>query len=55
MGTVWAWGNNTYGQLGDGTRTAAALQGPETGRAEPRPVAGLADVRLIAAGARHNV
>ena len=24
-GTVWAWGNNTYGQLGDGTTTSRTM------------------------------
>src|SRR6185312_277666 len=34
-GTVWAWGENTYGQLGDGTTTA---------RFFPVQVPGLTDV-----------
>jgi GH25 family lysozyme M1 (1,4-beta-N-acetylmuramidase) len=41
-GAVSCWGDNRFGQLGDGTRT---------GRPEPRPVAGLAaPVRELAAG-----
>jgi alpha-tubulin suppressor-like RCC1 family protein len=43
-GTVWAWGNNTYGQLGDGTNTT---------RATPVQVAGLTNVTAIAAGNNH--
>jgi alpha-tubulin suppressor-like RCC1 family protein len=37
-GTVWAWGNNYWGELGDGTRTE---------RATPVQVAGLSDVAAI--------
>ena len=51
-GTVWAWGRNEYGQLGDGTRTDS-----------PRPVqvkgssgtGWLADVQAIAAGGSHSL
>ena len=39
-GTVWAWGNNFDGQLGDGTTTD---------RASPVPVKGLSGVTSIAA------
>ena len=45
-GTVWAWGYNGYGQLGDGST--------ET-RSTPTRVAGLTDVVSIAAGWLHNV
>lgn len=45
-GTVWAWGANTFGQLGDATRQnrLTAVQVP-----------GLAGVATIAAGATHSV
>jgi alpha-tubulin suppressor-like RCC1 family protein len=40
-GTVWAWGNNAYGQLGDGTTKSSSL---------PVRVAGLSHVVALAAG-----
>ncbi|GMU65360.1 MAG: hypothetical protein AMXMBFR36_16340 [Acidobacteriota bacterium] len=40
-GTVWAWGRNNYGQLGDGTTTNQLV---------PQQVPGLADIVGIAAG-----
>ena len=40
-GTVWAWGNNLYGQLGDGTTTNCST---------PVQVQGLTDVVAIAGG-----
>jgi uncharacterized repeat protein (TIGR02543 family) len=40
-GTVWAWGANAYGQLGDGTNVNSAL---------PRRAANLSGVTAIAAG-----
>ena len=40
-GTAWAWGDNSDGQLGDGTQTPSAL---------PIQVAGMGDVVAIAAG-----
>ncbi|MBD8218985.1 hypothetical protein IFU40_10115 [Microbacterium sp. CFBP 13617] len=40
-GTVWAWGNNLYGQLGDGTTTD---------RQTPAPVLNLSGVTKISAG-----
>lgn len=43
-GTVWAWGDNSWGQLGDGTTTQ---------RAVPVQVIGLSDVVAIAAGNSH--
>ncbi|NOJ73392.1 OmpL47-type beta-barrel domain-containing protein, partial [Paenibacillus alvei] len=44
--TVWAWGNNDYGQLGDGTNTSktTAVQ-----------VEGLNDVIWVAAGFQHSL
>src|SRR5438067_1323800 len=44
-GTVWAWGDNTYGQFGDGTRTDRVL---------PVQVGGLRGVTAVAAGSRHS-
>lgn len=40
-GTVWAWGANAYGELGDGTNVD---------RASPVQVVGLADIVAVAAG-----
>ncbi|GAB1822640.1 RCC1 domain-containing protein [Herbidospora sp. RD11066] len=45
-GTVWAWGDNTYRQLGDGTTTS---------RPTPRMIAGLTDVRSVSAGYRYSL
>ena len=45
-GTVWAWGSNGNGQLGDGTTTA---------RATPIQVMGLTGVTAITAGANHSL
>ena len=43
-GTVYAWGSNTDGQLGDGTATT---------RPSPVPVSGLGGVKSITAGWYH--
>jgi alpha-tubulin suppressor-like RCC1 family protein len=43
-GTVWAWGNNLYGQLGNGTTTSTTT---------PVQVSGLTGVTALAAGAWH--
>ncbi|MEK7078973.1 MAG: hypothetical protein AAB929_02785, partial [Patescibacteria group bacterium] len=45
-GTVWAWGDNGSGQLGDGTTIS---------RATPVQVSGLTNVGAIAAGAFHSI
>jgi len=45
-GTVWAWGSNEFGQLGDGTTTA---------RLTPVQISGLSGITSIAAGDRHTV
>ena len=49
-GSVWAWGRNDFGQLGDGTKTD-----PYAGRATPAPVGGLSAVMAISAGIRHSL
>ena len=46
-GTVWAWGSNGYGQLGDGTTA--------TYKKIPVQVSGLMDVTAIAGGEAHTV
>lgn len=45
-GTLWAWGRNDSGQLGDGTTTS---------RATPVKIAGLSNIRSVAAGYDHTV
>ena len=45
-GTVWAWGNNTMGQLGDGSTTASAL---------PLQVPGLSGITAISAGYKYSL
>ena len=45
-GTVLAWGNNSYGQLGDGT---------QMDRTSPVAVPGLTGVVALAAGVAHTV
>jgi alpha-tubulin suppressor-like RCC1 family protein len=45
-GNVYAWGNNQYGQLGDGTTTQ---------RNSPVQVTGLTGVTGVAAGQRHSL
>ena len=47
-GTVLAWGLNSSGQLGDGTRT-------KTDSNTPVPVSGLTEITAIAAGESHTV
>jgi alpha-tubulin suppressor-like RCC1 family protein len=45
-GTVWAWGDNYYGELGDGTTT---------NRNSPVPVSGLSGVTAVAGGGLHSL
>jgi uncharacterized repeat protein (TIGR01451 family) len=45
-GTVWAWGYNSAGQLGDGTAI---------NRSTPVQVSGLSDVTAIATGSQHSL
>ncbi|MEO8367842.1 MAG: BACON domain-containing carbohydrate-binding protein [Candidatus Solibacter sp.] len=45
-GTVWAWGNNTFGQLGDATTTQ---------RLAPVQVAGLTGVTRVSGGGDHSL
>jgi len=45
-GTVWTWGYNKYGQLGDGTKKT---------RKTPVRVTGLSDVTAISAGLYHTL
>lgn len=45
-GTVWAWGDNTYGQLGNGTFVNSPY---------PVKVKGLTDIVEIVAGGYHNI
>ncbi len=45
-GTVWAWGGNYFGQLGDGTTT---------GRLTPGKVGGLAGVVAVAGASEHSL
>ncbi len=50
-GSVWAWGDNIYGSLGDGTRTSRLNPAPVK-LADGTPLTG---VTAIAAGAYHTV
>lgn len=45
-GTVWGWGNNIYGQIGDGTKEA---------RSTPVKVIGLTDVTNVVSGANATI
>jgi alpha-tubulin suppressor-like RCC1 family protein len=44
-GTVWSWGNNTYGELGNGTTSSLPDSNPS-----PVPVPGISGIVQIAAG-----
>jgi alpha-tubulin suppressor-like RCC1 family protein len=46
-GTVWAWGDNTYGQLGNGASGAASLF--------PVQVSGLSGIVAVSAGEYHSI
>jgi hypothetical protein len=48
-GTVWAWGNNAHGQLGNGEFGTLAL------KAVPVPVQDLSNVNAIAGGFSHSL
>jgi alpha-tubulin suppressor-like RCC1 family protein len=50
-GSMWCWGNDEYGQLGDGSVVKGAA---DKGKATPVKVAGLENVTLMAAGERHT-
>jgi alpha-tubulin suppressor-like RCC1 family protein len=50
-GTVWAWGYNGDGELGNGTYTTSAPYGSST----PVQVSGISSVIAIAGGAYHTV
>lgn len=45
-GSVWSWGSNSYGELGNGTFEDSTV---------PVKVKNLTDVQMISAGANHNV
>jgi alpha-tubulin suppressor-like RCC1 family protein len=47
-GTVWSWGDQRDGRLGDG-------QDRDNSRTHPRPVIGLSGIRQIAIGAAHGL
>jgi alpha-tubulin suppressor-like RCC1 family protein len=49
-GTVWSWGSNPYGELGNGTTSSALASNPT-----PVPVPGLAGVIQISAGANYSL
>ena len=50
-GTVWAWGYNFFGQLGNGTTTLSTSPGINT----PVQVGNLSAVKVIAAGSDHSL
>jgi alpha-tubulin suppressor-like RCC1 family protein len=52
-GTVWAWGENDYGELGNGTYSSCTA--PPCGIATPAQVSGLTGMTAIAGGAYHSL
>ncbi|MDQ6811338.1 MAG: IPT/TIG domain-containing protein [Actinomycetota bacterium] len=54
-GKVMAWGDNQWGELGDGTPTGPELCGPNPCSRKPVEVKGLSGVTAIAAGSGFNV
>lgn len=53
-GTVWTWGWNQYGQLGDGTRSGDGRT-TSASRLTPASVSGISDVVAISASFSHNI
>jgi alpha-tubulin suppressor-like RCC1 family protein len=53
-GTVWAWGANYFGQLGDGT-TVAGLHPTPTQVKDPNGTDGLSGAIAVSAGAYHSL
>ena len=52
-GSVWCWGSNLYGQLGDGT--AGVISGSAAGpRKTPVQVSGISNVKSVSAGYSHT-
>ena len=45
-GSVWAWGKNTDGQLGDGSSTS---------KSTPVQISGISQMIMIAAGYEHSL